>query len=481
MLYLLSILLLICFFSCSKAKNEIPITTASKAALEEFLKGRELFDDYRLAESIPYFEKAVALDTNFATAYYYLGQAASYDNIDRFVQNQEKAKLLADKVSEGERNQILMLQAYFEGNVPKQKELSEKLITAFPKDKRVLLNMAGFYSNLRDYAKASEYYQKAIDLDPKYAPAYNQLAYNQLYAENLPEAEKAIKKYVRLKPKEPNPYDSFAEILMKEGKFEESIENYRKALELNPDFNSAYVGIATNCILLNKPEEARKEMQTLLDRAKMDGAKQTAIYTIANSYIDEGNYPKALETMQQSFEISLKNKDILSQSFDLSRMGDILRVAGKLKEAENSYMKGFQIVRQSDLSAEIKKDAEQDLFNSQAELALKKGDLKTAKSCADKILAYAESKQNPGRLRSFHFLTGRIALAKKQYDNALSEFRQANQTAPYVLRRMAEAYEGKGDKAKARECWDKTAHYNANDAIYMFERKLALKKLEELK
>ena len=482
MLFLLSILLLISLVGCSTLfKNEIPITTSSKEALQAFLKGRDLLDNSLVLESIPYFEKAVALDSNFAAAYLYLGQAASFDNTNKFLQNLDKAKSLTDKVSEGEKNQILLLQAYFEGNVPKQKELSEKLVAAYPKDKRVHWGMAAFYNNQREYAKAVECYQKAIALDSKFAPLYNFLAYCQMNAENLPEAEKAIQKYVQLKPDEPNPYDSFAEILMKQGKFEESVQNYQKALSLNPDFTSAFVGIGTNYILMNKPEEARKEMQTLFDRAKMDGIKQTALYSIANSYIDEGNYPKALETYQKSYEISQKNNDVLSQSADLFRMGDVLRMAGKLGEAENSYLKASEVVQKSVLSAEIKKEVEHDLLNSRAEVALKKGDLKSAKSCADKIFTYAGSTQSPSKLRAYHNLTGRIALQQKQYDNALAEFRQANQQAPYVLRRMAEAYEGKGDKAKAKEYWEKTAHYNANDIVYMFERKLALKKLEELK
>jgi len=52
-----------------------------------------------------------------------------------------------------------------------------------------------------------------------------------------------MKRYVELVPNESNPYDSYAEILMKQGKFEESAENYRKALSLKPDFFFSYTGL----------------------------------------------------------------------------------------------------------------------------------------------------------------------------------------------------------------------------------------------
>ena len=46
-------------------------------------------------------------------------------------------------------------------------------------------------------------------------------------------AEKAFQKYIELIPKDPNPYDSYAELLLKMGRFEDSIAQYRKALEIH--------------------------------------------------------------------------------------------------------------------------------------------------------------------------------------------------------------------------------------------------------
>ena len=51
-----------------------------------------------------------------------------------------------------------------------------------------------------------------------------------------PNAEAAFKKYIELIPNDPNPYDSYAELLLKMGKFDDSIAQYRKALAIDPNF-----------------------------------------------------------------------------------------------------------------------------------------------------------------------------------------------------------------------------------------------------
>jgi tetratricopeptide (TPR) repeat protein len=57
-------------------------------------------------------------------------------------------------------------------------------------------------------------------------------------------------------------------------------------------------------------------------------------------------------------------------------------------------------------------------------------------------------------------VAGSVALAGKDYDGALSHLAQANQQDPYNLYRMSVAYKGKGDKAKAKEMWQRAVEFN---------------------
>ena len=54
-----------------------------------------------------------------------------------------------------------------------------------------------------------------------------------------------------------------------------------------------------------------------------------------------------------------------------------------------------------------------------------------------------------------------IALEEKDYDKAIAELPQANQQNPQNLYRLSQAYQGKGDNAKAKEFAAKAAGFNS--------------------
>ena len=113
---------------------------------------------------------------------------------------------------------------------PKRSTTTSRLPSKYPDDPRVHATLANsYFFGQQDYEKARGELQKAIELDPKFSPAYNMLGYSERFLGNYPESEVAFKKYIELVPQDPNPYDSYAELLMKTGRFDESIAQYRKA------------------------------------------------------------------------------------------------------------------------------------------------------------------------------------------------------------------------------------------------------------
>ena len=94
---------------------------------------------------------------------------------------------------------------------------------------------------------------------------------------DLEGAEAAFRQYVELIPDEPNPYDSLAELLWKQGRYEDAIAAYRKALEQDPRFVPSYVGIGNNQILLGDAAAARETFRTLEhDIARNAGERRQA-------------------------------------------------------------------------------------------------------------------------------------------------------------------------------------------------------------
>src|SRR5512143_769895 len=80
---------------------KIPITTRSEEARKEFLAGRELAEKLRAQDSIEHFDKALALDPDFATAE--MARANSAPTAKDFFEHLNKAVALSHKTSEGEK------------------------------------------------------------------------------------------------------------------------------------------------------------------------------------------------------------------------------------------------------------------------------------------------------------------------------------------------------------------------------------------
>ncbi len=456
--------------------KKVPLTTSSSEARELFLKGRDLQERLQGQESLQYFEKAIAKDPNFAMAY--LNFANSQPTAKGFFEQLNKAVALADKVSEGERLTILGTQAGANGDAVKQKEHYQKLAAAYPDDERAHNLLAGYFFGQQEFEHAIEAYKKATMIAPGFSPPYNLLGYAYRSLENYTEAEKAFRKYIELIPNDPNPYDSYAELLLKLGRFDESIKQYQAALSRNPNFAASYYGIATDLSLQNKHAEAQAQLQKAYDLARDDGERRGALFAKTVVYVDEGNVQMALAELDKQYALGEKINDAAAMSGDLGTMGNILYESGKYDEALAKFEKSLQLVEASNLSAAIKENAKRGQLYNAGRVALMKKDLTTAKAKAEEFRAQSEAAKNTFQIWLAHELAGSIALAEKNYAQALAHFQEANQQNPYTLHRLALAYEGKGELKKAKEVYTKAARFNAlNNINYAFMRKKAEQKL----
>ena len=234
------------------------MTTSSAEARAEFLKGRDDVEKLLITDSIAHFQKAVSLDPGFASAELALANSAPTGK--EFFEHLHKAVSLADKASNGEKLLILATEAGANANPAKQKEHLDALVAAYPNDERAHFNLGGYYFGQQQYPQAIEQYKKATELEPSYSTAYNLLGYSYRQTGDFANAEKAFQRYIELIPKDPNPYDSYAELLLKMGRFDDSIAQYRKALEIDSNFVNAHQGIAMDLLYSGKAAEAEAEL-----------------------------------------------------------------------------------------------------------------------------------------------------------------------------------------------------------------------------
>jgi len=461
---------------CAKKVDDgkIPITTTSDEARKEFIEGRTLAENLLLTNSLEHFDKAIALDPSFAAAH--LARANASGTAKEFFEHLKHAVSHADKASEGERLLILANDAGTSGNAKSQREYLEKMVTLYPNDERAHFTLGGFFFGQQEYSNAIEQYKKAIAIAPDYSPVYNILGYAYRQVENYPEAEKAFKKYTELIPNHPNPLDSYAELLMKMGKFDESITYYQKALNADPNFVASRSGVATNYMYKGMPDNAEAELAKLAEMARNDGELRTAMFTRTVLCADRGKMDEALQEVDKQYALAEKINDLAQMSGDLGLKANILLEMGKPDEALAAYERSMQLSDQSDMSQNVKDNARWFHHYNLAAVAIAKNDMKQAMAESEAFSAGAEAGKNQIQVRTAHELKGRIALAGKKYDDAIAELEQSSLQNPYNLYRLGLAYQGKGDKAKAKEYFSKAAQFNSLPGLnYAFIRTKAMK------
>jgi tetratricopeptide (TPR) repeat protein len=454
--------------------STVRITTKSEDARKEFLEGRDLSERLLAQESLQHLDKALALDPDFASAE--LARANNSPTAKEFFEHLNKAVSLADKASDGEKLFILANQAGANGNVTKQKEYLDKLVAAYPNDERAQFALGNYYFGQQEYGPAVEHYKRATALAPKYSPAYNILGYAYRQQEDYAGAEQAFRKYIELIPNDPNPYDSYAELLLKMGRFDDSIVQYHKALSIDPHFVPSHFGISADLTYLGKPQEAEAELGKMIEQARNDGELRTALFGLAVVAADTGKLDKALQQMDKEYAVAQKKSDVAAMAADLQAKGNILTEMQNYGQANQQFERSLKLVEDSSLSQEIKDNAQLLQHYNLAALAIGKKDYAAAKTQADQFRQGAEASNNPAQVKLAHELAGRIALAQKDYANAKAELEQANLQDPRNLYRLGQVWEGQGEPTKAQEFYSKAAQFHSLPALnYAFIRTKAEK------
>ncbi len=148
----------------------------------------------------------------------------------------------------------------------------------------------------KDYLRAKESFERAVELDPGSAEAYYFRGMVQLDDEK---SAADFTKAIELKPDYAEAY--FQRGLRRDlgGKDEAAIEDYSKAIELNPKFVNAYMTRAVLYLLANKGKEAIADYTKVIE-LKPDGE---SYYVRGTAYLEIGEYAKAVPDLTRSIEL----------------------------------------------------------------------------------------------------------------------------------------------------------------------------------
>ena len=288
---------------------------------------------------------------------------------------------------------------------------------------------------------------------------------------DIPAAEAAIRRYTELIPDDPNPFDSYAELLLKVGRYGEAIGMYRKALALDPGFTASYVGIACAQMYQDRPVEARAEVEELLRHAHDDGDRRQAYFVSTLTYVEEGKTAEAIGEMEKEFAIAEKAGDAAAMGADLATMAAIRFEAGDVQEAERLYGRAADVVEHSGLADQVKAITRLGNRYNTAMIAAARGASDRAWDEASTMQHDAEALGNTFLTRQAHEAKGRIALLRKDARRAIDELHLASDLNPYNLYRLGLAHRALGEEQEAQRWFKAAAGFNGLPLLnYAFVR-----------
>ncbi len=183
--------------AASIRRYDVPLTeatTPSFEALTAFTQGTQVWNEHGEAAALPYFQKATAIDPNFAMAYARLGTI--YGNLGE-TKRANRVLLQAydrrDRVTEWERFYIVShYYGFVTGEVDREMQTYEEWSRVYPHDTAWIMNLSVDYALTGQYDKAIDLQRRSIREIPGNAPAYGNLAQLFLAVDRPDEAQTVL-------------------------------------------------------------------------------------------------------------------------------------------------------------------------------------------------------------------------------------------------------------------------------------------------
>jgi tetratricopeptide (TPR) repeat protein len=174
-------------------------TTASLDAWKAFTTATQVFASSGRARAVPLFERAIAIDPDFAVAHARLGIYYSNEGESaKSRQSTTKAYQLRHRTSDAERFFIeTVYDRQVTGNMDRERETLEAWAQTYPRDSIPHALLAGFATRSTgryELSIAAAERSRALSPDGGSGPSYNSKAHSELYLNRLDAAEATVRR-----------------------------------------------------------------------------------------------------------------------------------------------------------------------------------------------------------------------------------------------------------------------------------------------
>ncbi|MGB9073760.1 MAG: tetratricopeptide repeat protein [Terriglobales bacterium] len=423
----------------------MPLTTSSVKALDLYKRAVENSENLHMDRAQIGWRAAAKEDPKFAMAFAML--ALSSRDPEEVRVCRERAKELAAGASAGEKLMIQWIAGTQEGNDLAGIAAMNDLLAMFPHDKHLHFFAANWLMGKQNREQAGRLLHKALEIDPDFAPALNDLAYVYARDRDFDAAFQAMERYVKLLPKEPNPQDSYAEILRMAGRFEAALEHYRAALAIDSSFNSSQAGLGDTYALMGDQEQARKEYDKAIQQEPDLANRYDYLMQKATTWVREKRY---VEADREFWRVAAEAH---AQSYDLQEAQALRRMAQyqadnelaleRLASAEES------LERRHNLSASIHDEELARVLRLRVARSMRAGKEDAGRAALGRLEQMAASGRNRVIQLCWHGAAGEMLMAQGKFKDAISELEE-DQDNPGTLGLLVEAYREVGASEKQR-------------------------------
>ncbi|HYM78028.1 MAG TPA: tetratricopeptide repeat protein [Candidatus Dormibacteraeota bacterium] len=413
----------------------LPITTSSPKARELYIKGMEDYENLYLERCNDDWRAAVKEDPNLAVAWAWI--AFNSSNPQEISAARAKAKDLAPKTTPGEQLMVAWVVKVQEGDFLGGITAMNDMLEMYPHDKHLFYLAGNWLMGENGNDQAQHMMEKALVIDKNFPAALNDLAYVEARNREFDKAFVAMDRYVALLPKEPNPQDSYGELKRMAGDFESSLQHYRAALKMDPDFVTSQLGLGDTYALMGNQEQARVEYDKAVRFAHNEADRLTYGMQKAMTYVRDGNYAEADKQFQQIAETAHAKEQDLQEAQALRHMAEYQAddtIALKhLKLAEES-LNHRSTISISDRDEELSR-----ILRNHVVRAVSSGNQQAADKALQQLEALANGSRNRVIQSSYQGAAGTLLMNEKKYEDAIAHLEE-DQDNPFTMELLVQAY-----------------------------------------
>jgi len=284
--------------------------------------------------------------------------------------------------------------------------------------------------------------------DPRYYPATNNIAYCYAFAGEVKLAPPYMDVYVAALPNEPNPQDSYGEIMRMLGDYPAALDHYHKALSINPNFNPSQVGVASTYALMGEQEKARAQYLVAIAGTKEQSTKLNYQILSALTYYRENDLKRGRAEMAK-LAIEARTAGLPVQEAEIYRTMALFNASptGALRDLDSARV----VLSETHKLLPGDRDIElASILQTRAILAAGAGKTEAAEAALKPLNEMAQKSRSTPVQKSYHSANGAVLFAKGDYVGAIPELEEDGYN-PLSLRLLADAQSKAGQSAEAQK------------------------------